>query len=101
LGTPVAYVDKVTDQLKLLLIKAELPCDILLLQGIRKVELDSEYNITEGTALRSATDIYHTSPTDSPSENTSITKGIIFISEPKVIYRFLIKELLQMMKVIQ
>jgi hypothetical protein len=40
------------------------------LQGIRKVELDSEYNITEGTALRSATDIYHTSPTDSPSENT-------------------------------
>jgi hypothetical protein len=71
------------------------------LQGIRKVELDSEYNITEGTALRSA-NIYHTSPTDSPSENTySITKGIIFISEQKVIYRFLIKELLQMMKVIQ
>jgi hypothetical protein len=84
LGAPVAYVDKVTDPIEIVTHKAELPCDILYLQGIRKVELDSEYNITEGTALRSATDIYHTSPTDSPSENTySITKGIIFISEPK------------------
>jgi hypothetical protein len=59
---------KLLIQLKLLLIKLSYHAHIL--QGIRKVELDSEYNITEGTALRSATDIYHTSPTDSPSENT-------------------------------
>jgi hypothetical protein len=83
LGAPVAYEDKVSDPLPLTMHKAELPCDILYLQGVRSVEVDKHLKVTSGSALRSATDVYHKAGDSDSTENTySISKGIIFTSQP-------------------
>lgn len=82
LGAPVAYEDKVTPPIPLTMYKAELPCDILYLQGVRIVEVDENLKVLSGTALRSATDVYHKASDTGNNEYTySISKGIIFTSE--------------------
>ena len=81
LGAPVAYENKVPKPIPITMYKAELPCDILYLQGVRLVEVDKNLEVISGISLRSATDVYHQSENNGHSENTySINKGIIFTS---------------------
>lgn len=84
LGAPVAYEDKVSKPIQLTTHKAELPCDILYLQGVRIVEVDDNLEVLSGTALRAATDVYHKVESNDNTECTySVSKGIIFTSQPK------------------
>jgi hypothetical protein len=80
LGAPVVYENK-TIVLNLETYKAELPCDLLYINGVRY--LTSELTKSGGIALREATNIYHLDPNEfrNDSEFTySIQKGIIFTS---------------------
>lgn len=95
LGAPVAYEDKL-DLLELQMYKAELPCNILNIRGIRYINIDENGNQGSATALRESTNIYHLDPSEHVStENLesrnqrnasrteftySIQRGILFTS---------------------
>lgn len=97
LGAPVAYEQK-TEKMELQMHKAELPCDIIMINGIRYFDtndLESCHNM-HPIALREATNIYHQDPLEHiPQEDSdfsvrsnhrhleftySIQKGILFTS---------------------
>lgn len=95
LGAPVVYIDKLST-LELQTHKAELPCDILHIQGVRYLDTDEAGGILDPIAMRESTNIYHNDPEEHLNEqNTefnlrgnhrrseftySIQKGIIFTS---------------------
>lgn len=90
LGAPVAYENKLI-VLDLLSYKAELPCDLLYLNGVRYIT-GLQNNVT-GIAMRESSNVYHLDPIEfnnsdsnsiynSNSEFTyKIQKGIIFTSQ--------------------
>jgi hypothetical protein len=91
LGAPVLYLNKIV-KLDLVSHKAELPCDILYIEGIRYYDGNTSYPIT----MREATNIYHINPEEFTNEQDTdfdlrgnhrrneftytIQKGIIFSS---------------------
>jgi hypothetical protein len=92
LGAPVAYENKLV-VLDLTTYKAELPCDLLYLNGVRY--LTGPDNNLRSIAMREASDVFHLDPiqfndVDTTTTTTSITsnseftykiqKGIIFTS---------------------
>ena len=87
LGTPVIYEDKVSPPIELQQYKAELPCNILQIRGIRYIDLNNDGEICDAIALRESTNIYHRDPLehlDTDRRNSeftySIQKGILFTS---------------------
>lgn len=90
LGAPLIYLDK-TQVLNLTNYKAELPCDLLYIKGIRFSENCGDKQSGQQIAMRQATNIYHmnsnefsnndNSPNHGNSEFTyNIQKGIVFTS---------------------
>lgn len=89
IGAPVIYLSKI-DKKELIAHKAELPCDLLYIEGVKYYTNDS--NITEGIPMREATNTFHmnTSELDNNFESRNnyrnneftykIQKGIIFTS---------------------
>jgi hypothetical protein len=86
LGAPVLYLNKI-EQLNLTTYKAELPCDLLYIEGVRYFESDN----TNPIAMRESSNLYHLSGNEfnnsddnsyySNSEFTyKIQNGIIFTS---------------------
>lgn len=57
LGAPMAYIDK-TEPLQLKMYKAELPCDILNIRGVRYS--NCTFPTGDAIAMRYASNIYHT-----------------------------------------
>ena len=100
LGAPVAYIDNI-DKIELTNYKAELPCNILYINGIRYFNSNGDNNVYGAIAMRESTDIYHHDPLNfsnngyvnnyseiqfpiayNSNEYTySIQKGIIFTSK--------------------
>lgn len=95
LGAPVTYVNKL-QTMELQYHKAELPCDIYLIDGIRYLDVDEDGNLNQPIAMRESTNVYHYDPQEYNNEgNTdfdlrgnhrrneftySIQKGILFTS---------------------
>ena len=99
LGAPSAYENKLFTS-ELTNYKAELPCDILRINGVRYLDThnvdNQDMNTTNYIAMREATDIYHFDPEEHRSEQDTefdlrgnhrrsefiykIQKGIIFTS---------------------
>jgi hypothetical protein len=95
LGVPMVYLDKI-HTLELTMHKAELPCDLLYLNGVRYVEVSEDGEMGSPIAMREATNVYHSSATEHANEQDtefdlrgnhrkteftySIQKGIIFTS---------------------
>jgi len=95
LGAPVAYLDKQA-VLELQMHKAELPCDILTINGVRYLDTPDALGINEPIAMRESTNVYHFNPGEHANEQSSdfdlrgnhrrteftysIQKGIIFTS---------------------
>jgi len=86
LGAPVIYLNKL-EKLNLTSYKAELPCDLLYIEGVEY--FDGETN--EPIAMREATNIYHLDTNEFTNENSQthhnrneftykIQNGIIFTS---------------------
>jgi len=100
LGAPVAYIDNI-DRVELTNYKAELPCNILYINGIRYYNSNTQEHLCGAVAMRESTDIYHHDPKEFITSNTitdesistapslynineftySIQKGIIFTSK--------------------
>lgn len=96
LGAPVIYEDKLVI-LELNTHKAELPCDLLYLNGVRYLDTNDDKHYNNPIAMREASNIYHLDPVEFTNElnNTDfdlranhrrseftykIQKGIIFTS---------------------
>ena len=91
LGAPVAYLTKL-EKLELNCYKAEIPCDLLFLEGVRYLDCIDQTGNNTGIAMREATNIYHlnqsefkgnnnTSSSNGRSEFTyQLQKGVIFTS---------------------
>jgi len=96
LGAPVVYVDKVSENITIQNHKAELPCDILTLSGVRYMDTDEDGVLNHPIAMRESTNIYHFDPNEFENQgNTefelrgnhnrneytySIQKGVLFTS---------------------
>ena len=95
IGAPVIYLDK-NELLSLTNYKAELPCDLLYINGVRYNDLSVEGFVGQPIAMREATNIYHQDPYEHKNEQDTefdlrgnhrkteftytIQKGIIFTS---------------------
>lgn len=95
IGAPVIYLDKI-ELLSLFNYKAELPCDLLYINGIRYNDVSVEGYIGQPIAMREASNIYHQDPYEHKNEQDTefdlrgnhrkteftytIQKGIIFTS---------------------
>lgn len=82
LGAPVAYISK-PEKIKLSCYKAEMPCDVLYLEGAKYLGRNEgqDYN---GIAMRESTNVYHVTPGEvqNLSEYTyKVQKGIFFASK--------------------
>lgn len=104
LGAPVAYINNI-ERLELTNYKAELPCNILYINGVRYFNINEDtLNYNHGSiAMRESTNIYHYDPLEFKNNNNnyinddnlseaaslynvneftySIQKGIIFTSK--------------------
>lgn len=86
LGAPLAYNDKI-EKLQLVDFKAELPCDLLNIRGVRYS--DCGFGPNQGIALRYASDTYHMNNDDYNCSTEgyigeftyTVQKGIIFASQ--------------------
>lgn len=84
LGAPVIYINK-TEILELTQYKAELPCDLLYIEGIRYISKNSSYS----NVMRESSNIYHINSTefDNKNEKSELTykiqNGVIFTSQEK------------------
>jgi len=95
LGAPVTYIDKV-QSMELQYHKAELPCDIFTINGIRYIDVDEDGRVDKPIAMRESTNVYHYDPQEFENEGDtdfnlrgnhrrneftySIQKGILFSS---------------------
>lgn len=91
LGAPVVYLTKL-EHLKLNCYKAELPCDLLYLEGVRYLDCDNIGSAGGPVAMRESSNIYHLDTTEFDNTNGrylnhgnneftyKIQKGIIFTS---------------------
>ena len=91
LGAPVVYLTKI-EHLKLNCYKAELPCDLLYLEGVRYLDCDNIGSAGGPVAMRESSNIYHLDTTEFDNTNGrylnhgnneftyKIQKGIIFTS---------------------
>lgn len=96
LGAPVAYVDNVSENIEIVNHKAELPCNILTINGIKYLDTDEDGRFNKPIAMRESTDVYHHDPDEFSNEGStdfelrgnhrrmeytySIQKGILFTS---------------------
>lgn len=96
LGAPVAYADNISSNIEVVNHKAELPCNILTISGIKYLDVDEDGRFNRPIAMRESTDIYHFDPSEFANEgNTdfdlrgnhrrleytySVQKGVLFTS---------------------
>ncbi len=66
LGAPVLYIDKI-EKLDLISHKAELPCDLLYIEGVRYYDGNTDSPI----AMREATNVYHFDPEEFTNEQNT------------------------------